>query len=461
MTKAGRTGIEKHAVVSHERWLSARKALLAKEKEFTRRRDDLSRKRRELPWEKVEKDYLFDGPSGQETLPRLFGQKSQLVVYHLMFNPAADAGCKHCSFWADNFNGIDVHLRQRDVSFLAISRAPLPRIEAFKKRMGWTFGWVSSFGCDFNYDYHVSVVPQQSATGEVIYNYAPRKTTMEELPGSVSSTRMTTGASFTHIRDTRGLDMLNGAYHWLDLVPKGRNESGPTRWRGCACTTNTRGNGRSARGCRQPVGDDLAPLQHQGDARGVLQQAHVAERVAGDDEEIGELALFDGADIALHAETLGGPAGRRTQCLQRRQPGFDQALDLHRVLRMTVSAGVGSGGDLDAGGEGPPQALGVMLLQVLCPLANMRQGRFAVIFVDREGRHEEDAALGHLVERFRLLVEITAVLDRIDAGLDRDAQPTTAQRVAHHAAIERVRLVGQRLHFVEIEGAVARPMTGT
>jgi predicted dithiol-disulfide oxidoreductase (DUF899 family) len=225
MTKAGRTGIEKHAVVSHERWLSARKALLAKEKEFTRRRDDLSRKRRELPWEKVEKDYLFDGPSGQETLPRLFGQKSQLVVYHFMFNPAADAGCKHCSFWADNFNGIDVHLSHRDVSFVAVSRAPLGKIEAFKKRMGWSFKWVSSARTDFNYDYQVSFTPEQIRSGEVFYNYARIEMDMADREGVSVFFKDGKGAVFhTYSAYARGIDMLNGAYHFLDLVPKGRDE---------------------------------------------------------------------------------------------------------------------------------------------------------------------------------------------------------------------------------------------
>src|SRR5512143_615911 len=144
MTHEGAGDFKGHPVVSHAEWLAARTAFLAKEKEFTRLRDDLSRQRRALPWEKVENSYVFDGPKGKETLADLFGKKSQLVVYHFMFNPEGDAGCKHCSFWADNFNGIDVHLAHRDVSFVAISRAPLAKIEAFKKRMGWSFKWVSS-----------------------------------------------------------------------------------------------------------------------------------------------------------------------------------------------------------------------------------------------------------------------------------------------------------------------------
>ena len=143
-------GLDGHKVVSSEEWTAARKALLASEKEFTRRRDELTRQRRELPWERVDKEYVFEAPNGKVTLGDLFGQLSQLVVYHFMFSPEWDEGCPHCSFWADNFNGIDVHLRHRDVSFVAISRAPLPKIEAFKKRMGWGFMWVSSGGSNFN-----------------------------------------------------------------------------------------------------------------------------------------------------------------------------------------------------------------------------------------------------------------------------------------------------------------------
>src|SRR2546422_7149084 len=165
------SSIQNHAVVSHEEWLSARKAFLAKEKEFTRLRDDLSRQRRELPWEKVDKQYVFDGPNGKETLAELFKNRSQLVVYHFMFPPEDDEGCPHCSFWADNFNGIGVHLNHRDVSFVAISRAPLAKIEAFKKRMGWSFTWVSSFQTDFNYDFQASFNQEDVKKGTALYNY--------------------------------------------------------------------------------------------------------------------------------------------------------------------------------------------------------------------------------------------------------------------------------------------------
>src|SRR6202048_1140590 len=176
--------MENHKVVSHQEWLAARRQLLAEEKDFTRLRDRLSRQRRDLPWVRVDKDYVFEGPAGRETLAQLFDGKHQLAVYHFMLAPDWQEGCKSCSFWADNFNGIDVHLRQRDVTFLAISHAPLPRIEAFKKRMGWTFKWVSSFVCDFNFDYHVSFRPEQSAAGGDIFIYCHPTTEVEGAPGT-------------------------------------------------------------------------------------------------------------------------------------------------------------------------------------------------------------------------------------------------------------------------------------
>src|SRR5690349_13123344 len=165
MTNNGSNGLKGHPVVSHVEWLSARTAFLAREKEFTRLRDELSRQRRELPWEKVDKQYVFDGPNGKETLAELFENKSQLVVYHFMFPPEDDEGCPHCSFWADNFNGIGVHLNHRDVTFVAISRAPLAKIEQFKQRMGWSFKWVSSFQSEFNYDFQASFPPEAVQSG--------------------------------------------------------------------------------------------------------------------------------------------------------------------------------------------------------------------------------------------------------------------------------------------------------
>ena len=217
--------IRDHPVVSREEWLKARTAFLAKEKEFTRLRDDLSRKRRELPWVRVDKPYVFDGPRGRKTLAELFDGRSQLVVYHFMFAPDADAGCPHCSFWADNFNGIDVHLRHRDVALVAVSRAPLAKIEAFKKRMGWTFEWLSSAGTDFNYDYHVSFRPADIKSGAVVYNYEKTDMDMADREGVSVFYKDEKDAVFhTYSSYARGIDMLNGAYHFLDLAPKGRDE---------------------------------------------------------------------------------------------------------------------------------------------------------------------------------------------------------------------------------------------
>lgn len=219
--------IENHKVVSQDEWIEARKLLIAKEKQFTRLRDELSRERRDLPWERVDKRYAFEGPDGKETLAELFAGRGQLVVYHFMFDPSWEAGCKSCSFWADNFNGIIVHLNHRDVTMVAISRAPLGKIEAFKKRMGWSFKWLSSASTDFNYDYHVSFTPEERAEGEVYYNYAARKISDPERPGISVFYKDAGGTVFhTYSCYERGLDMMNAAYHYLDLVPKGRDEAG-------------------------------------------------------------------------------------------------------------------------------------------------------------------------------------------------------------------------------------------
>src|ERR1700722_1857480 len=179
MTKVG---LDKHKIVSQNEWLEARKRLLTREKEFTRYRDELSQQRQELPWVNVEKNYVFDGPGGKETLADLFEERSQLVVYHFMFAPDWEEGCPSCSFWADNFNGIGIHLNQRDVTMVAISRAPLKKLEFFKKRMGWSFKWVSSYDNDFNYDYHVSFTPEDLEK-EVHLNYGRGKTDEPEGPG--------------------------------------------------------------------------------------------------------------------------------------------------------------------------------------------------------------------------------------------------------------------------------------
>jgi predicted dithiol-disulfide oxidoreductase (DUF899 family) len=219
--------MENHKVVPREEWIEARKQLLAREKEFTRLRDRLSQERRDLPWERVEKAYAFDGPAGRETLADLFGGRSQLVIYHFMFDPSWDAGCKSCSFWADNFERNVVHLAHRDVTMIAVSRAPLAKLDAFKKRLGWTFKWVSSQPSDFNYDYQASAPSGGSKAGEIFYNYGWRKSGMTELPGISVFYKDKAGAIFhTYSTYARGLDMMNAAYHYLDIVPKGRDESG-------------------------------------------------------------------------------------------------------------------------------------------------------------------------------------------------------------------------------------------
>jgi predicted dithiol-disulfide oxidoreductase (DUF899 family) len=216
-----------HAVVSSNEWTEARKRLLAREKEFTRLRDQLSQERRDLPWERIEKNYVFDGPAGKTSLADLFDGRHQLIVYHFMFDPDWEAGCKSCSFWADNFNGIIVHLNQRDTSMVAISRAPFARIEAFKTRMGWSFKWLSSSDSDFNFDFQVSFTPEQREKGEIYNNYQRRKSTMSELPGITVFYREDDGRIFhTYSAYERGIDMMNTAYHYIDLTPKGRDEGG-------------------------------------------------------------------------------------------------------------------------------------------------------------------------------------------------------------------------------------------
>jgi predicted dithiol-disulfide oxidoreductase (DUF899 family) len=214
-----------HRVVSREDWLAARRQLLGKEKEFTRRRDRLSAERHELPWVKVEKEYVFDTPDGKETLADLFDGRSQLMVYHFMFGPGWEQGCPSCSFVSDHIDGANWHLPHRDVTLLAVSRAPLPEIEAFKQRMGWRFKWVSSYGSDFNYDFHVSFTKEELAKGKVAYNYDLVEG-YDELPGISVFYKDPSGAVFhTYSAYARGLDMLVGAYNYLDLAPRGRDEA--------------------------------------------------------------------------------------------------------------------------------------------------------------------------------------------------------------------------------------------
>ncbi len=216
-----------HAVVSAQEWVSARKALLAREKEFTRRRDELARQRRELPWEAVTKEYFFEGADGTRSLPQLFDGRSQLIVYHFMFPPEWDEGCPHCSFWADNFNGTMEHLHARDVTMVAVSRAPFPKLAGYAKRMGWSFPWFSSSGTDFNYDFHVAFRPEELAGGTAVYNYGSTEPGFEDREGvSVFSAGDGGQVFHTYSAYARGIDMLNGAYHYLDLVPKGRDEAG-------------------------------------------------------------------------------------------------------------------------------------------------------------------------------------------------------------------------------------------
>jgi predicted dithiol-disulfide oxidoreductase (DUF899 family) len=218
--------IEHSKVVSRAEWLAARKALLAKEKELTRHRDAVNAERRRLPMVKIEKDYVFDTPGGKKSLGELFADKSQLMVYHFMFGPDWEEGCRSCSLVSDHIDGANWHLPQRDVRLLAVSRAPLAKIEKFKKRMGWRFEWVSSLGSDFNFDYGVSFPQEDVAKEKVNYNYEMSTAFgSEELPGlSVFYKDAASGLFHTYSTYARGLDMLVGAYNFLDLAPKGRQE---------------------------------------------------------------------------------------------------------------------------------------------------------------------------------------------------------------------------------------------
>jgi len=215
-------------IVTRDEWLAARKAHLAKEKELTHLRDQLSAERRELPWVRIEKNYVFDGPNGKETFAQLFDGRSQLIIQHFMFGPGWKEGCVGCSFSVDHIEGALVHLEHHDVSYVAVSRAPLPEIAAFKKRMGWRLKWVSSYGSDFNYDFHVSFKPEEIEKGEAYYNYEIRKVGIEELSGRSVFYKDENGDIFhTYSSYARGGDLMLGTYNILDLMPKGRNETGP------------------------------------------------------------------------------------------------------------------------------------------------------------------------------------------------------------------------------------------
>ncbi|MEO6052983.1 MAG: thioredoxin family protein, partial [Chthoniobacterales bacterium] len=227
-----RDELKGHKVVSQDEWISARKELLKAEKEHVHRLDALSAQRRELPWVKVEKNYVFEGPNGKQTLSDLFEGRSQLITYHFMFGPDWEEGCHGCSFLADHFDGANLHLAHHDVSLVAISRAPYSKLAAFQKRMGWHFKWLSSGDNDFNFDYHVSFTKEQLAKGKIYYNFEEKEESeMEELPGGSVFYKDKDGAIYhTYSSYARGLDALIGAHNFLDLTPKGRNEETTMDW---------------------------------------------------------------------------------------------------------------------------------------------------------------------------------------------------------------------------------------
>jgi predicted dithiol-disulfide oxidoreductase (DUF899 family) len=217
--------MQAHKTVSREEWLEARRALLAKEKELLKAKDALREETRELPWVKVDKDYVFDGANGKETLSDLFAGRSQLIVKHFMLGPGWQQGCLGCSFSADQVDGSVVHLINHDVMFVAVSRAPYPEIAAYHKRMGWTFKWVSSHGSDFNYDYHVSFTEADEKRGKAFYNFALMDYMGDEMPGTSVFFKNQAGEIFhTYSAFARGSELLGGVYGLLDVTPNGRNE---------------------------------------------------------------------------------------------------------------------------------------------------------------------------------------------------------------------------------------------
>lgn len=214
-------------IVSRDEWLAARKKLMTEEKEFTQSRERLAASRRELPKVKIDKDYVFKAEGGEMKLSDLFGTSSQLVIYHFMFGPDWEEGCPSCSFWADNYNDMDTHLAHRDISLKVVSRGPLEKLLAYKKRMAWSFDWVSSEGSDFNFDFAVSFTDEQQASGEPTYNFATMPFSMEEAPGFSVFEKDEAGAIYhTYSTYARGLDIFNSAYHIMDMTPKGRDEDG-------------------------------------------------------------------------------------------------------------------------------------------------------------------------------------------------------------------------------------------
>ena len=233
-TEGSQVSTENRRIVSRDEWLAERETLLAHEKELTRLRDQIARERRALAWVRIDKNYVFDAPEGRRTLSELFEGRRQLVVQHFMFAPGWEQGCPSCSFMADHSDGMNVHLAHRDVTLVAISRAPLAEIERFRQRMGWRFKWLSSHGTDFNYDFGVSFTPEQVAKGKLYYNYGMWPLAYQEWPGISVFYKDEQGNIFhTYSCYARGLDMLNGAYHLLDLTPKGRDEDAlpyPMTW---------------------------------------------------------------------------------------------------------------------------------------------------------------------------------------------------------------------------------------
>ena len=227
MTSGHDNRFDHHPIVSHEEWLAARRALMEKEKAFTRQGDLLSQMQRDLPWERVTKEYKFEGPDGTETLADLFASRSQLILYHFMFHPDDKAGCPHCSLRADGFAGIGVHLQHRDVTMVVVSRAPYSKLKEYQRRMGWTFKWVSSGGSDFNYDFQASFTPEEMVAKSALYNFTIRDPKAREREGhSIFYKNEREEVFHTYSCYDRGNDKLNIHYHYLDLVPKGRDEGG-------------------------------------------------------------------------------------------------------------------------------------------------------------------------------------------------------------------------------------------
>ena len=223
-----------HEITDRPSWLSRRLQLLEREKAFMRAKDELARERRALPWVRLDKEYVFQGPDGPCSLADAFGAHSQLLVYHLMFAPGWEAACKSCSFWADHFDACVPHLSQRDASFVAISRAPLGKLQAYAKRLGWKFEWLSSGEADFNYDFGVSFRDEDRAAGRAIYNYAPADSDESDSPGFSAFYKDSDGAIFhTYSTYGRGIELANATYQLLDLLPKGRDEESlraPMAW---------------------------------------------------------------------------------------------------------------------------------------------------------------------------------------------------------------------------------------